>query len=44
LKGKWKGRKEEEDDVSGYWMSLGKEKILELEKGSTRSPSMGNSL
>jgi hypothetical protein len=43
--GKTEGKEEEkEEDVSSFWMTLGKETILECERGSTRSPSLENSL
>jgi hypothetical protein len=36
-------RREEEEDVSSHWMNYRKEKVLEIERGSTRSPSVENS-
>ena len=44
LKERSKGRQDEEEDVSSYCMRLGNEKVLEIERGSTRSGSMENSL
>jgi hypothetical protein len=37
-------REDEEEDVSSYWMTLRKENILEIERGSTRSHPVENSL
>jgi len=31
-------------DISSYWMTLRNERIPEIERGNTRSPSMENSL
>ena len=39
MKKRWKRWKDEEQEVSSYWMTLRNEKILELETGSTRSHS-----
>jgi hypothetical protein len=39
-----KGREDEEGDVSSYLISVGKEKVLEVERGGTRSHALGNSL
>jgi hypothetical protein len=48
IEGKLEGRIEmmgrEGEDVSSYWTTLGKNKILEIERGSTRSHSVENSL
>ena len=30
------GRRDEDEDVSSYWLTLGKENIVELERGSAR--------
>jgi len=38
------GQKDEEQDVRSFWLTLGKETILELETGSTISHSVENSL
>jgi hypothetical protein len=35
-----KRRKDKEEDVSSYWMTLRNERILETERGSTRSHSV----
>jgi hypothetical protein len=35
LKERYKGQEEKEEDVSRYWMTLRKKKILELERGRT---------
>jgi len=32
-----------EEDISSYWMTLRKYRVLEIERGSTRSPSVENS-
>jgi hypothetical protein len=39
---KW--REDEEEGVSSYWMMLGKEMLLDIEKGRNRSQSVENSL
>ena len=44
LKQRQKGREKKKEDVSSYWMTLGKEKIPDVERGSTRSHSVENSL
>jgi hypothetical protein len=33
---------DEEEDVSSYWIPQGKKRILEIERGSTRSFCAGN--
>jgi len=38
-----KGRKDEEEDVSRNWVTLGKQTILEFERLSTRSHGLENS-
>jgi hypothetical protein len=35
-------RGDEEEDVSSYWLTKGHERILETERGSTRSHSVEN--
>jgi hypothetical protein len=37
-------RDEEEEDLSSYWLTLGKENKLELERGSAKWHSMEHSL
>jgi hypothetical protein len=47
IEGKMEGRsdkKEEEKDVSSYWMTLRKREDTEFESGSTRSHCVENSL
>jgi len=44
LKERYEGRKDKKQDVSSFWLALGKETIMELETGGTRSHSVGNSL
>jgi len=34
---------DDEEDISSYWMTLRKYRVLEIERGSTRSPSVENS-
>jgi hypothetical protein len=31
-------RENEEENVNSYWMTYGKEKVMEFERGSPRSP------
>jgi hypothetical protein len=38
------GRRDVEEDVSSYWLNLGKENILELERGGDRWHSIKDSL
>jgi len=38
------GRRDEEEDVISYWLTLGKENILELGRGSARWHSIEDSL
>jgi hypothetical protein len=43
LKEGYKGRKDEKEEVSNYWVTLNKlEKMLEAERGSARSHSLEN--
>jgi hypothetical protein len=45
IEGKLRGKyRNEEEGVSSYWMTLRKKKILEIERGSTRSHPVENSL
>jgi hypothetical protein len=37
IKRRKEGREDKEEDVSSYWMTLRKENILKLERGSTWS-------
>ena len=42
IEGKIEGMINEEEDVSSYWITLGNEKILETERGSTISHTVEN--
>jgi hypothetical protein len=44
IKGKIERRESKEEDVSSCWMTYGKERILEIGRGSTRSDIVENSL
>jgi hypothetical protein len=44
LKERYEGRENEEEDMSSYYIILGKDKILEILGGSTRSHSVENPL
>jgi hypothetical protein len=39
MKERQKGREDKEEDVNSYWMTVGKDKILEYDRGSSRLPS-----
>jgi hypothetical protein len=44
MEGNVRGRRDEEEDVRSYWLTLGKENILELERGGARWHSIENLL
>jgi len=44
LKERYEGQKDEEQDVRSFWLTVGKQTILELETGSTISHSEEKSL
>jgi hypothetical protein len=44
IEGRIQLREDEEEDVSRYWMTTGKERILEIQTGSTKSHSVENSV
>jgi len=44
VEGMIEGRRDEEEDISSYWLNLGKENMLKLERGSARWHSIEDSL
>jgi hypothetical protein len=44
LKKRYKGRQDEEENISRYWMTLRKDEILEFKRKRTISHSLENSL